>query len=242
MTETLNQGPSVPALAKGMEILELLAEQRTPLSLQEISARLHRSRGELYRMITWLVDQRYVIRPDTSDTYILGDRIGRFFRRQPVIEDVISLAMPIMTEISTSVGFACHLSVRAERTCVVVAATESNERYDLTAKIGGMMPVWESVAAACLIDPGDDADTFGMSSDVDPGWKTSFEAERAHFARTGYVIRYGAAGLGLLECAFTTNGKSRLKSAIIATNAVASPAQVQSLLSHLKALASTSIR
>lgn len=59
---------SAPALEKGLDILEMLCRSEQPLSQKEIAQKLGRSVGEIYRMVTCLVDRDYVAQVD-DNTY-----------------------------------------------------------------------------------------------------------------------------------------------------------------------------
>ena len=56
---------SAPALIKGLDILELLAERRQDLTMKEIAEGLGRTKNELFRMIVALQERGYIQRnPD----------------------------------------------------------------------------------------------------------------------------------------------------------------------------------
>ena len=50
-----------PALEKGLDILSLLAGERTPLTLSGICQRLERSQGEIFRMVQVLQARGYTL-------------------------------------------------------------------------------------------------------------------------------------------------------------------------------------
>src|SRR3546814_1951398 len=53
---------SAPALEKGLEIIELLAAERRPMSTRAIAERLGRSKGEIFRVVFVLVERGYLRR------------------------------------------------------------------------------------------------------------------------------------------------------------------------------------
>ena len=63
-TETQNQSAKypVPALEKGLDILEELADASTPLSLTQLANNLGRSSNEIFRMVSVLEKRRYIRR------------------------------------------------------------------------------------------------------------------------------------------------------------------------------------
>ena len=61
-----------PALDKGLDILELLSEQKEGLTRTEITKELGRNASEIYRMLERLVARRYVMRSTGGDRYTLS--------------------------------------------------------------------------------------------------------------------------------------------------------------------------
>ncbi len=61
---------AAPALDKGLDILELLCDTDTPLSLSQIAKKLSRNLNEIFRMIVTL-EQRGYLKADDSDRYSL---------------------------------------------------------------------------------------------------------------------------------------------------------------------------
>src|SRR5262245_51198418 len=53
---------AVPALEKGLDVLELLAKAHQPLGLNEVAAALGRSRQELFRIMVCLHTRGYLLR------------------------------------------------------------------------------------------------------------------------------------------------------------------------------------
>jgi len=58
-----------PALDKGLDILELLAQQPQGLTRAEIVKEMDRSASEIYRMLERLVARQYVMRSIAGDRY-----------------------------------------------------------------------------------------------------------------------------------------------------------------------------
>ena len=55
---------SVPALEKGLAVLELLARASEPLSLSQISEMMESSTSQLFRTMNCLVESGYVIKDE----------------------------------------------------------------------------------------------------------------------------------------------------------------------------------
>lgn len=66
-TEKNRKVYSAPALEKGLDLLELLANEADGLNISEITRRLNKSVGELFRMLVVLEQRGYVEMSSGSD-------------------------------------------------------------------------------------------------------------------------------------------------------------------------------
>ena len=55
----------VPALEKGLDLLEFLSAQRVPQSLNDLARGLGKSPSEIFRMLNCLERRGYIVRPTT---------------------------------------------------------------------------------------------------------------------------------------------------------------------------------
>jgi DNA-binding IclR family transcriptional regulator len=58
---------TAPALEKGLDIMELLAQEAKPLSMPDIAQCLGRSKGEIFRNLRILEERGYIARANGSD-------------------------------------------------------------------------------------------------------------------------------------------------------------------------------
>lgn len=125
-----------PALEKGLEILDLLSEQPEPLSAAEISARLNRSKSELFRMLQVLEEMDYIARSPTGDGFILTNRLFALGMRQPPTKSLLEHALPVMRELAERSGQSCHLAVQSAEQIVVIARIEAVEQVVFSVRVG----------------------------------------------------------------------------------------------------------
>jgi DNA-binding IclR family transcriptional regulator len=117
---------SAPALEKGLDVLELLAQEPHTLTLQVIAQKLARSPNEIYRMLDVLVRRGYLARrPDA--TYGLTLRLFELAHRHPPMGRLLDVAMPHMQELARMTGQANHICVHHDERLVVLARAEPPE-------------------------------------------------------------------------------------------------------------------
>ena len=91
---------SAPALEKGLDLLELLSSEVDGLNIGEITSRLGKSVGELFRMLAVLEQRGYIETSKDSDKYRLTLKMFSLSNRFPPIKRLTSLANPLMRRLS----------------------------------------------------------------------------------------------------------------------------------------------
>lgn len=142
---------SAPALEKGFEILELLAEQQKPMSLAQISTTLERSKSELYRMLAALEKMGYLARNEGSDFFHITNRLFDLGLRVPPVGTLLETAYPIMRALSATILQSCHIAVESQNRMVVVARTDSPSSVGFSVHLGHHMYLFESGSGQVLL-------------------------------------------------------------------------------------------
>jgi DNA-binding IclR family transcriptional regulator len=139
-----------PALEKGLDILELLADHPQPLSFAAIAERLNRSRGELHRMVQVLQFRGYVEGEPGGDGYRLTDRLFSLGMRQPRTRNLVEVALPLMRQLTQDSGESCHLALHSGGEMVVVARVESGEQVGFSVRVGYRRPLPSAASGVVL--------------------------------------------------------------------------------------------
>jgi DNA-binding IclR family transcriptional regulator len=139
-----------PALEKGLDILELLAAESSPVTLTGIVNRLGRSHGELFRMVQVLEFRGYIEQDAGSDGYSLTDRLFSLGMQQPRTRNLIEVALPVMRQLALAVGQSCHLALHTLGEMVVVARMESSEQLGFSVRVGYRRPLHQTASGAVL--------------------------------------------------------------------------------------------
>ncbi|MBE1161061.1 IclR family transcriptional regulator [Dyella acidiphila] len=140
-----------PALDKGLDILELLAGSKRPLSIAEISEGVGRSRGEIFRMLQVLEERDYIARGEGDGGYSVTPRLFRLGMEQPPVKSAIEAAMPVMHRLADALGQACHLVVPSGEQIVVVARVDPPGEIALVVRVGHRRPMSQSTSGHVLL-------------------------------------------------------------------------------------------
>src|SRR4051812_42859417 len=108
MTTDAASAPPSQTLSRGIRILEILADAREPLTIDEIARRLGVHRSVAYRLLRTLEDHGLAVR-DGGGRIQLGARMAAL--AAGVAPDPQAEALPELTAVANELGLTCFLVV-----------------------------------------------------------------------------------------------------------------------------------
>jgi len=121
VTDATTTVPPSQTLSRGIRILEILAEAREPLSIDETARRLGVHRSVAYRLLRTLEDHGLVTR-DSAGRIQLGARMAAL--AAGVAHDLQAEALPELTAVANELGTTCFLVVLDHEECVTLVSVE----------------------------------------------------------------------------------------------------------------------
>lgn len=153
---------SAPALEKGLNIVEALAKEPEGLSSAEISSRLGRPMGQLFRMLVVLQQRGYVSYQADSERYELTLKLFEIAHGLAPVKRLSLVAAPLMKQLSQEIGQSCHLVIYyAGKGHVVVQQNAPSARV-LSVRLGAEAPLFDSCSGHILLAFAEDADRKDM--------------------------------------------------------------------------------
>ncbi|MFC3073237.1 IclR family transcriptional regulator [Shinella pollutisoli] len=140
-----------PALDKGLDILEILADQSGGLTRTEIVRQMGLSPSQIFRMLERLVARGYVARLEGGDRYALTMKLFLLANRYPPLRRLVAQAQPPMDEFARETGQSCHLVVPEAGTGVIVAQATPISHWEFRARIGGQLDLFTTGSGQALI-------------------------------------------------------------------------------------------
>ena len=125
----------VPALEKGLDILELLAGLAHGLTLKELAEQLERTSQEIFRPVSALVARGYLLR-DGAGKYRVSTKLFELGTRHDATQALIARAMPHMQSLADGVAESCHLSILVQDHMLVVARAECSADVKMVVRVG----------------------------------------------------------------------------------------------------------
>lgn len=128
---------AVPALEKGLDILECLSRQAVPMTQAQLARALKREPGELFRMLSCLEARNYVHRSDGGG-YELTLRLFELSRTHSPYETLIRVATPLVQELVHRIEQSCHVCVMHRDQVLVLLQVESPMPLRLSVQVGSL--------------------------------------------------------------------------------------------------------
>ena len=142
---------AAPALAKGLDILELLATEGEPMSTRAIAERLGRSKNEIFRMVFVLVERGYLAREAGSDLLSLTNRLFELGIRTPRARNLLLVAVPAMERLSATCGQSAHLVVLNRGETVVIASSSAGLDVTFSLRLGYRRPALQATSGRIIM-------------------------------------------------------------------------------------------
>ncbi len=140
---------SAPALEKGLDIIERLADHPEGLSLAELAKELGRTTAEIFRMVVTLETRGYLLA--TGDRYVLSLLLFQLAHRHQPVRSLVSTALPLMTQLARQAGQSFHLCVYQKGRVLIVAGVESPERWGFALKVGTLIGLTDTASGQVLL-------------------------------------------------------------------------------------------
>ena len=142
---------TAPALDKGLDILELLSENKEGLTQAEIANRLNKSVNEIYRMISTLRNREYVDFDEDEDRYNLSYKILNMTAKFEPVKTLISKAIPIMKEIAMKANQSVHLAIYTRGKILIIAQEDSPSSFNYHVSVGATFDLLETSSGRVIL-------------------------------------------------------------------------------------------
>jgi DNA-binding IclR family transcriptional regulator len=201
---------SAPALEKGMDILELLADAESGLTVSEISLRLKRRMSELFRIIIVLERRGWLQKDDESARYSVTYHVLKLAHRGTPARTLTAAAGPVMHELSTRINQSCHLVVRAGTQGLVVLRQENPRRHaNLSVRLGSAMDLVSTCSGQVLLAHLEPEERANLLQFVPRPWKVSrqqLEKIVSRIGKRGFEVQRSTITAGVTDISYPIRG------------------------------------
>ena len=141
----------VPALDKGLDVLELLAAHPHGLNLSDLALGVSRKVGEIFRMVDGLKRRGYIALDPDSDRLRLSMRLFELAHRHPPTERLISACLPEMQALARAVGQSCHVAIHSAGEMLVIAQVDSPRHMGFAVHVGARVGLKSSASGRVFV-------------------------------------------------------------------------------------------
>jgi len=220
--------PPSQTLSRGIRILEVLADARGPLTIDDIAGLLGVHRSIAYRLLRTLEHHGLVLR-DAHGGVTLGPRMAAL--AAGVAHDLQAEALPELTAVANELGMTCFLAVLDHDECVHLVSVEPRHAVAPVAqRPGARHPVTAGASGKAIL-------TQLPESQWPAGASDELRATVAEARRRGYATSHDEVIPSLESVAVPLALRGR-EPATIAVVHVASPLDPGQIAQRLTASAS----
>lgn len=189
---------SVPALEKGLTVLELLARASEPLSLSQISEMMANSTSQLFRTMNCLVEGGYVIKDEIHGKYSLTLKWFELANRHSPMSHLLHVANLPMQELARTIRESCHISIIQHGQLLVVGQAASPEKVQISISVGTSFSLVSTVSGRLLLAAMDDVSLSAILEE-DEDYQQLSDGERNRLWDRLEVIRRTGASTAIDE-------------------------------------------
>lgn len=141
----------VPALEKGLDVIEALADEPKGLLQKELAERVGRSASEIFRVLGAMEARGYIAR-DQAGAYTLTLRLFELAHMHPPTRKMTEIALARMETLVESIACSAHLVTPHRDQLMVVAQVQPDILLmGWSVKVGGIFPMaWHFASARIL--------------------------------------------------------------------------------------------
>lgn len=142
---------AVPALEKGLDIVELLASVSDALTHSEIAGRLGRTVNEVFRMLVCLEERGYISRTGPDERYQLTLKLFEIIHHHHPLQRLVTQARPFVRRVASDTGQSCHLAMLNDAEVVVVAQFDAPGNMGFSVRLGANIDLLNTASGHVIL-------------------------------------------------------------------------------------------
>ena len=157
---------SAPALEKGLDIIEVLAREPEGLTSAEISGRLKRPMGQLFRMLVVLQQRGYVYYEAGTERYEMTLKLFEIAQGLGPVQRLNLVAAPLMKQLAEEIGQSCHLVIYYSGKGHIVVQQNASSARVLSVRLGAEAPLSNTCSGHILLAFAEESERSKMISAI----------------------------------------------------------------------------
>ncbi|MBJ7555343.1 IclR family transcriptional regulator [Marinomonas spartinae] len=158
---TKNTDYHVPALSRGLQIIEMFDKEKRVLNTQDFADNLGVSASSTYRIVQTLLDMGY-LKKVTRNAYELGPQIVSRGFAFLAGKDLVDIAAPHLNELRDRTSISCHLGIRDGLETVYIYRSQASQRLSVNIPLGSRLPCHTNAMGRVLLQQLSDIELNAM--------------------------------------------------------------------------------
>jgi DNA-binding IclR family transcriptional regulator len=193
-----------------MDIIELLAEAETGLTISDISQRLKRGMSELFRIIIVMERRGWLQKNPESSRYSVTYHVLKIAHRGTPAQTLTTAATPVMDELSARINQSCHLVVRSGTEGLVILRQENHKRHaNFAVRLAAVIKLTTSCSGNVLLAHLEPEEREAVLRSVPRPWGVSpakLHNALAKIRKQGFEIRRSPMTAGVTDISYPIRG------------------------------------
>jgi DNA-binding IclR family transcriptional regulator len=140
----------VPALSRGLQIIEMFDKERRVLNTQDFADHLGVSASSTYRIVQTLLDMGYLEKV-TRNAYELGPQVVSRGFAFLAGRDLVDIAAPHLNKLRDNTSISCHLAIRDGLETVYIYRSQASQRLSVNIPLGSRLPCHTNAMGRVLL-------------------------------------------------------------------------------------------
>ncbi|MCZ2720107.1 IclR family transcriptional regulator [Marinomonas sp. 15G1-11] len=158
---TKNSDYHVPALSRGLQIIEMFDKENRVLNTQDFADSLGVSASSTYRIVQTLLDMGY-LQKVTRNAYELGPQVVSRGFAFLAGRDLVDIAAPHLNELRDNTSISCHLGIRDGLETVYIYRSQASQRLSVNIPLGSRLPCHTNAMGRVLLQQLSDIELNAM--------------------------------------------------------------------------------
>ncbi|VAW30799.1 Transcriptional regulator, IclR family [hydrothermal vent metagenome] len=141
----------IKSLARGLQIIHLLADKGDAVSVTEVSKRLAIDKSSASRLIKTLVKYEFAERDKSTRRFRLGNSVRKLASPQSNHALLKEISLPFLRQLVAQTGENAHLAVNLGDAALVIADVESTEALRVVSEVGRQERLYCTAVGKCLL-------------------------------------------------------------------------------------------
>lgn len=141
----------IQSLARGLQIIEKLAEANGGLSITDLADHFEVDKGSISRLMQTLAHYGFAEKDKGSRKYISGPQIVRHSQTLLQRTSIRDIAKPYLKQLVDVTGECAHLAILVQGQAFYIDQEESQNALRVTTNIGSLAPLYSTALGKALL-------------------------------------------------------------------------------------------